>query len=227
MIAKKNGKADLERKRFAFFQIGLIVAGSICLVAFEYSSAEAEKRMVQFSNDGPTWSADVVLPDLLDLPKPETNNSATVVMEPVDEVTISSVNPTPEGVITSGTISITGDAGSGEIGEIVDEDTIYEVVDQEPKFVGGDAALMNYLKTSLKYPELAHQMGIGGMVYVGFIVNTDGSISGVTSQNEVNKDLQKEAERVVKAMPKWIPGEQAGKKVRVRYTVPINFVFVP
>lgn len=110
---------------------------------------------------------------------------------------------------------------------IVGEDTTstpYTVVEQMPEFPGGELALRKYLATSVKYPVIAQENGIQGKVFVSFVVDTDGGISNVKVARGVDPSLDKEAMRVVKSMPKWIPGKQNGQAVRVSYTVPINFV---
>ncbi|HAQ18144.1 MAG TPA: energy transducer TonB [Prolixibacteraceae bacterium] len=110
---------------------------------------------------------------------------------------------------------------------IVGEDTTstpYAVVEQMPEFPGGEAALQRYLRSSVKYPTIAMENGIQGKVYVGFVVERNGSISNVRIARGVDVSLDKEAMRVVRLMPKWIPGKQNGEPVRVSFTAPINFV---
>lgn len=105
-----------------------------------------------------------------------------------------------------------------------EEDVVFEVVEEMPVYPnGGMSGLMQYLAKNIKYPVNAQTKGIQGRVSVQFIVNKDGSISDVKTIRPVDPDLDAEALRVIKAMPKWIPGKQRGKEVRVRYTVPIMF----
>lgn len=112
--------------------------------------------------------------------------------------------------------------------QIVEEDdTIsppFVVVEQMPEFPGGDRALIKFLANSVKYPVIAQENGIQGKVHVNFVVDTNGGISNVKILRGVDPSLDKEAIRVVKSMPKWIPGKQGGRAVRVSFTVPINFV---
>lgn len=100
----------------------------------------------------------------------------------------------------------------------------YSVVEQMPEFPGGEAALRKYLANSVKYPRIATENGVQGKVYVNFVVDKNGGISNVKVVRGVDAALDNEAVRVIKAMPKWIPGKQNGETVRVSYTVPINFV---
>ena len=102
------------------------------------------------------------------------------------------------------------------------DDKVYEVCEQMPIFEGGDAALMKYLTDSVKYPELAKKHGVQGRVVIGFIVEKDGSLTDVKVLRPVDIDLDAEVLRLVKGMPKWIPGRQNGKRVRVRYLLPIH-----
>ena len=107
------------------------------------------------------------------------------------------------------------------------DDKIYEVCEQMPIFEGGDAALMKYLTDSVKYPELAKKHGVQGRVVIGFIVEKDGSLTDVKVLRHVDIALDAEALRVIKGMPKWIPGCQDEQLVRVRYNVPVSFRLKP
>lgn len=103
------------------------------------------------------------------------------------------------------------------------EQEAFDVVENMPEFPGGTTAMMEYIAKNLRYPAKAHQAGIQGRVIASFIVEKDGSISHPGIMRSVNPDLDAEAIRVLSAMPKWKPGTQRGKEVRVRYTVPVNF----
>ena len=107
------------------------------------------------------------------------------------------------------------------------DDKVYEVCEQMPIFEGGDAALMKYLTDSVKYPELAKKHGVQGRVVIGFIVEKDGSLTNVKVLRAVDRALDAEALRVVKGMPKWIPGRQNEQRVRVKYNVPVSFRLEP
>lgn len=100
---------------------------------------------------------------------------------------------------------------------------VFDVVEEMPEFPGGSTAMMEYITKNLRYPAKAHQAGIQGRVIANFIVDKDGSIYNPGIIRSVNPDLDAEAIRVLSTMPKWKPGIQGGKEVRVRYTVPINF----
>ena len=104
--------------------------------------------------------------------------------------------------------------GSGEI---------FSTVDQPAEFPGGQAKLMTWLSTQIRYPESAQQNGVQGKVIVKFVIEKDGSISGVSILKGIDKDLDAEAIRVVKMMPKWKPGKNNGEPVRSYFTFPVTF----
>ena len=105
----------------------------------------------------------------------------------------------------------------------VEDNKIFEVVEQNPTFPGGTAALMSWLSQNIKYPVIAAENGVKGRVIVQFVVEKDGSITDVVVVKSVDPSLDKEATRVIKNMPHWIPGRQNGSPVRVRFTVPVTF----
>ena len=100
---------------------------------------------------------------------------------------------------------------------------VFDVVEKMPEYPGGQAALFEYLSTNVKYPADAEKKKVEGRVLVTFIVNTDGSITDIELVRKAFPSLDAEAVRVISGMPKWIPGEQKGQKVRVKYTVPLPF----
>ncbi|MBR3067817.1 MAG: energy transducer TonB [Prevotella sp.] len=104
-----------------------------------------------------------------------------------------------------------------------EETKVFEVVEQMPQFPGGDGALMQYLSSHIKYPVVAEENGIQGRVVCTFVVERNGSITDVRVVKSVDPSLDKEAVRVIKSMPNWIPGKQNGSAVRVKYTVPVTF----
>ena len=104
-----------------------------------------------------------------------------------------------------------------------EETKVFDVVEQMPSFPGGPSALMQYLSSNIKYPVVAEENGVQGRVVCTFVVEKDGSITDVRVVKSVDPSLDKEAARVVKGMPKWIPGKQNGSAVRVKYTVPVTF----
>ena len=120
---------------------------------------------------------------------------------------------------------ISGEDDWVEILEVTepDENSIFQVVETQPEFPGGIAELMKYLQKNMRYPKVCKEQGLQGRVIVQFVVNTDSTISDVNVIKPVNQHFDEEALRVVKAMPKWKPGTQRGKPVRVRFTLPVTF----
>ena len=102
---------------------------------------------------------------------------------------------------------------------------VFEVVSEMPSFPGGTQGLANYLGQNIKYPEVCEEYGVQGRVVCSFIVEKDGSISNIEVEKRVDPALDREAVRVIQNMPKWKPGNDHGKAVRVIYHLPINFRF--
>lgn len=115
------------------------------------------------------------------------------------------------------------DKETGETRLAKPDDKVYDVVEQMPSFPGGPAALLQYLNNNIRYPKVAEANGIQGRVTVQFVVEKDGSISGVKTMKSAEPSLDHEAERIVKSMPKWNPGKSNGSPVRVKYFVPVVF----
>ena len=103
------------------------------------------------------------------------------------------------------------------------DNKIYDGVETMPEYPGGVSAMMSFIGKNLVYPEVSQENGIQGRVVVQFVINVDGTVSDIKVVKSVDPYLDKEAIRVVGSMPKWKPGTQEGKPVRVKYTVPINF----
>lgn len=108
--------------------------------------------------------------------------------------------------------------------ERVDErEPIFDFVEVEPEYIGGEVAMQNFIKSRVKYPEFSIQMGDQGKVYVKFVVEKSGYINHISIARGVTEELNQEALRVIKAMPRWNPGKQGGESVRTRVVVPIVF----
>ncbi len=136
-----------------------------------------------------------------------------------------------------GALDVKGNSESGEVLKVTQrvadepvkpdkpevENKVFDVVEQMPSFPGGAAALMKFLSDNIKYPVVAQENGVQGRVVVSFVVERNGSITDVKVVRSVDPSLDREATRVVKSMPKWIPGKQNGASVRVKYNVPVSF----
>lgn len=135
-----------------------------------------------------------------------------------------------------GALDVKGNSDQGEVLKVTQrvadepvkpkpevENKVFDVVEQMPTFPGGQGALMKYLNDHVEYPMVAQENGVQGRVVVGFVVERDGSITDVKVLKSADPSLDREAMRVVKSMPNWIPGKQNGSAVRVKFTVPVNF----
>lgn len=230
MIAKKKTKkADLERKRFAFFQIGLVVSGAFCLAAFEYST-------IQFGEMAKQDNTDEIISIFNDTPpkeyvvkeKPQAVKKLQIKIfeevKPVDKLTkITTEIKTNTDNIDVDEVPDFGEGdGTGE--KIVNtvKDSVYEVPQKMPVFPGGEGAMVNWINNHIQLPDWAEPLS--GTVYVRFIVDEDGSVTNVSLSKGIHYDYDKASLAVVKKMPKWSPGEQAGRSVKVRYDLPIRFV---
>lgn len=136
-----------------------------------------------------------------------------------------------------GALDVKGNSDNGEVLKVTQrvadepvkvekpevETKVFDVVEQMPSFPGGNSALMQYLAQNIKYPVVAQENAVQGRVVVSFVVERDGSITDVRVVRSVDPSLDREATRVVKSMPNWIPGKQNGSAVRVKYNVPVAF----
>ncbi len=227
MIAKKSPKADLERKRFAFFQIGLILAGAMCLAAFEYSSPvfasvdkEEDKQIDDIITEIPR--------DIIFEAKPKKQLPVQV---REDEVKL--VEKLPPVTKKSKVVDII-DINVEDLANILDPDAdpgftkredpdrIVPIPDRMPEFPGGYAAMSRWISKNLNIPDYAFP--VSGTIYVRFVVDKNGQIKNVSLSKGIDDVHDKAALAVVKKMPQWIPGEQAGKPVNVRYDLPIKII---
>ncbi len=225
MIAKKNPKANLEKKRFAFFQIGLLVAGSLCLLAFEYSTAKVEhKRVAALEQEKPDFILDEKLPEFYEPPKKQKTQTTVTNFDSLIIVDKLSKEGDPSPVFKDEKVVFSddgeGDYYEGEYKLVPEVDsTIHLGVDIEPSFPGGERAMQVFIRDNINLPNEIYEQGT---IYVQFVVNRDGSIEQVNVPRGLSSDLNRSATDVVKRMPKWTAGEQMGKKVRVRFTLPIK-----
>lgn len=225
MELKKNPKADLEKRRGLYLEIGLVVILAATLVAFEVKSYDSEEetafqREVIDEPEEVIIQTDVVEPP--PPPPPEVPEVTTLINVVDDEQKIEN-----EFVVNA---EVTEETKNVEIVQVkveqeeeVAEEPIFTVVESEPEFPGGMEALYKYLGQNIKYPQLARENGITGKVYVTFVVEKDGSIANPRILRDIGGGCGAEAIRVVKAMPKWSPGKQRGKAVRVQFNLPVNF----
>ena len=225
MEVKKSPKADLEGKKTTNLLIGAIMILAILFVGFEWS--ERDKKVTT-----DTGIADVVFEEEIipiteqeqpkQAPPPPEAPKVEEVLEIVEndadvqESTIQASDDTQQAVEVKYTPVEVEE-------EEVEEQQIFQVVEEMPEFPGGMGECMKFLSKNIKYPTISQENGVQGRVIVQFVVNRDGSIVDPVVVRGVDPYLDKEALRVISMMPKWKPGKQRGKAVRVKYTVPVMF----
>lgn len=222
MDVKKSSKASLENKKSIFILMGFVVVLSLIYIALEWTQhevtiyedvatevvAEEEIEIIQTAE---------VLPPPPPPEVPEVIEVLNVVEDDVEttEIVIDTEDDKDKQVVIQAPVQA----------PVVEEETevVFMVVESMPSFPGGDAALFKYLSDNIKYPVIAQESGIQGRVICQFVVNRDGSIVEIEVVRSVDRSLDAEAIRVIQSMPKWTPGKQRGKTVRVKYTLPVNF----
>lgn len=226
MEVKKSQKADLEGKKGVFFEIGLTLALAILLFAFEWKSSSEE--VSQFQTVAEEQIEEEIIPITQQMlkppppppPAPKLTDLIDIVEDDTqidEELEIQDVDDTSENTDAPTDVDDFGTYGDEDTGDT----EVFVVVEDMPSFPGGN--VQKWIAKNVKYPVLAMENGIQGKVYIQFVIERDGSITDVKVLRGVDASLDKEAVRVVKAMPKWKPGKQRGKPVRVSYTLPINF----
>jgi len=225
MELKKNDQANLEKRKGVFFQLGLVIALSLILIAFEWTSGGLG------ANEYDTGDMEQIEEEIIPItrqeqpepPKPPEPPKVTEVLQIVeDDVELEDELQLEDFEVDQDT--------EVEVIEFVEEEEeeeaeIFFIVEDMPSFQGkGQDGFRSWIGNNLNYPEIAAENGISGRVFVKFVVESDGSISNVVLVRGVDPALDKEAIRVIKASPKWAPGKQRGKPVRVSFTFPINFV---
>ena len=223
MQLKKNPQASLEDKKLTYVLIGLVFVLSICYVAFEWTEKEVTKYEVV--------DTEFLFEDEIDIqqttqetpppPPPPAVQEVEVLNVVEDDVEVEEIQiQTEDDKDVEVVIAPPVEAPVEE----EEEEVIFVVVESMPEFPGGAQAMMKYVAENIKYPVIAQENGIQGRVICQFVVNKDGSIVDVVVvRSSGEPSLDKEALRVINSMPKWKPGKQRGKPVRVKYTVPVNF----
>ena len=219
-------KADLENKKSTWLLVGYVIVLAFMFIAFEWTKRDIKIDTSQAITDLVFEEEIIPITEQPEQAAPPPPPAAPPIAETltiveddadVEETTIATSEETNQAV----EIKYVPVAVEEEEPE---EQTIFEVVEQMPEFPnGGMAGLMQYLSKNIKYPTIAQENGTQGRVTVQFVVNRDGSIVDAKVLRGVDPYLDKEAIRVISSMPKWKPGMQRGKAVRVKYTVPVMF----
>jgi len=215
MTGKKTKRADLERRRLYHFTIGLILSISVVVVAFEWRSPVG---IIDIPDEEEEFVLLPPIPNTVHLP-PKPKVLPTVVEVPDDEepdvdiefiIDIPINDPIPE-------------IEDFDEPESEPTDVIHVTAEVQPSFPGGVEAFYQYVSKEMNYPRRAINRGVGGKVFVQFVVNKDGSLTDVEVIKGIGAGCDEEAVRVLKNAPRWNPGKQRGKPVRVRMVIPIIF----
>ena len=228
MEVKKTSKASLENKRFLFLEIGFVLTLVIVLGAFNWSTKEEQTAVLEAEN------AVVEVEDMIPItqetpPPPEAAPKIPVLSDQIDVVDDNikvddNMFQNLEDDANSG-VEIMDYIESAPEEETVEEEAIpFQLVEEKPSFNGGDAnEFSKWVNSRLVYPEIAKENGVQGRVALQFTVNADGTVSNVKVLRGVDSSLDKEAVRVVSSSPKWKPGKQRDRAVKVTYTFPVIF----
>ncbi len=226
MELKKNPKVNLEKKKTLFMEIGLVISLALILIAFEWKSSEGIQT--DFAQMDETVMEEEMIPitqpeEVKPPPPPQPVQVVDVINIVDDDVDIEDDMDIFDTEFTEDAAVQIVEFSDEE--EEVEEEEIFVIVEDMPGFGGGDSnKFREYIQKNLKYPDIAAENGIQGRVFVAFVVEPDGSVSNVRVVRGVDPALDREAVRVVESSPKWTPGKQRGKPVRVSFTFPIIFV---
>ena len=226
MEAKKSDKANLEKTKTMYTLLGLVIALSIVILAFEWKTYDKEAEEVQLTTVVQEVEEMIIQTRQEEPPPPpeEPPQAETTEFEIVDD------DQELENEFSIETFENTGNADVfvpkveiEEEEEEEDERTIFTVVEESASFPGGMPEMYKYIGSKLVYPQQARETGTQGKVFVTFVVEKDGSLTDVKVLRDIGSGCGEEAVRVVKSMPKWKPAKQRGKAVRMQFNLPISF----
>ena len=227
MEIKKTERASMDNKRFLFTEIGMIIALLIVWGAFSYTSRE--KKVATLEADQTVVEVEDMVPITEETPPPPEAAPKIPILSDqidivddnikVDDSMFQNIEDSNEG------FEIMYYIESAPEEETIEEEAIpFQLVEEKPSFNGGDAnEFSKWVNSRLVYPEIAKENGVQGRVTLQFTVNADGTVSNVKVLRGVDSSLDKEAVRVVSSSPKWKPGKQRDRAVKVTYTFPVIF----
>lgn len=226
MEIKKTERADLEKDKSLSFLMGLVIALAILFVGFEWGEKDIEvatdsgiAEIIEEEEIDATIQSEPPPPP----PEPEPIATPEIITLVEDNVEVEEVNLSTSEDDASQAQVDTYVAPVEVEEEEVDENFVFVTVEKMPEFPGGQSALLKWISDNVSYPPIAAENGIQGRVSCNFVVEPDGSVSNVEIARGVDPNLDKEAIRVLKKLPKFTPGEQRGKPVRVKFSVPVRF----
>jgi len=225
MELKKNEKANLENKKSLFLQVGLILALIICIVAIEWTSGQKRDSIFDGMTEEAIEEEQIPVTEETppeEIPPPEVTVTDLFEIVEEDGEIEDEVRLEDDEAWEDKVVGIYAPVLQAEEEET--EDEIFVIVEDMPKFRGGDInKFREWVQKRVRYPELAAENGIQGRVFISFVVETNGNVSNVAVTRSVDALLDDGAKEAVAASPKWEPGMQRGRPVRVRYSIPIIF----
>jgi len=219
MKAKKYKHADLENKRVIFFQIGLVCALALAFTAFEWSS---DKEPVIYDEGCRVDPVEIEMTPITRVKEPEVKKPLPMIASDVIKITddLAVIDDDP---IIPEYANVDEYNFKTEI-EVLEDEPPFIMVEDMPEFPGGLQAMMRFVAEHVKYPTICVETGIEGKVFVSFVIDKTGEVIDVKVLRSPHESLSKEAVRVVESMPRWTPGRQRDKAVKVAYNIPVNFV---
>lgn len=223
MKAKKSQRFDIDRKRGLFLRIGFIVSITLVILAFEWGTSNDQSGLIFDLQEVPI-DEEIIDITVQEVKKPKPLPKIIQIENdeklPEDQPRIDDVEISPEDSIEILPFINIEDDSEPEVVETVP----FVNVQKKPKFPGGEEAMMRFIQSNIKHPEPERIAGIQGKVMISFIIGVDGSISNINVLKGLTNNLNNEAKRIVRMMPKWSPGEQRNKPVRVIVNLPFNFI---
>jgi len=227
MEVKKTDNANLENKKLLFVEIGLVISLALVFFAFEWGSKEKQVAVLEETTQ--VVDVEEMVPITQETPPPPPSAPQIPVLSDQIDIVDDEIQVDDDMFINLEDDSNMGveimDYVEGVSEEVIEEEAIpFQLVEDKPSFMGGDAnTFSKWVNERLVYPEIAKENGVQGRVTLQFTVNTDGSVSNVKVLRGVDSSLDKEAVRVVSMSPKWTPGKQRDRAVKVTYTFPVIF----
>jgi protein TonB len=227
MKTKKSPKANLENKRVLFIEIGLIFALLVVLAAFEYKTYDKDVSML--TSDIQQVIEEEQIPITMETPPPPPEMPKAPVLSDAIEIVDDDITIEEDIFIeteddASFAVEIRDYIEYSEEEDVEEEEIPLAIVEEKPSFMGGDEnTFTKWVFERIVYPEVAKENGVQGRVVLSFIVDADGYVKNVTVLRGVDPSIDKEAVRVVSSSPRWKPGRQRDKAVRVRYNFPLYF----
>lgn len=219
MENKKSAKSNLEKKKSSFFWVGMVFSLAVVLMAFEYTVYDQTVSQLGKLDLDLLEEEIVPIAQIVPPPPPPPPQPTTVIEIVDDEEEIEEELEVMDLELDEDTEIEYVEV----VEETVAEEEIFTIVEQMPSYPGGEEAMFKYLSKNINYPQMAADAGITGRVYITFVVEKNGEVTDVRVLKGIGGGCDEEAIRVIKQMPKWNPGKQRGKSVKVQFNLPVNF----